>query len=158
MNPDNLTPVGPGNTLSLKHGANSPRVVESVASILAESVTDEAPWLKADIFQPAIWRYARAEARSQLLSAYILSVAEDHPERIRASLWDSASTADSTANRLSDALGLSPVSRARLAAIVSSTEATNAGLDALAERGRAARERREAELKAADTEAPDDAI
>ena len=33
---DHLKPAEPGNTLALKHGAESPRVVEAVAAVLAE--------------------------------------------------------------------------------------------------------------------------
>ena len=45
---------------------------------------------------------------------------------------------------MAESLGLTPLSRAKLAALVSSTEATNQGLDALAEKGRAIREKRNA--------------
>jgi hypothetical protein len=72
----------------------SPRVVDAVATILAE-----APWLEAEIFQPAIWRHARAEARARLLSNYLLQVAEEHPEKVGSRLWDSENGADNTRRR-----------------------------------------------------------
>jgi hypothetical protein len=140
------------NTASLVHGAQSPRVLDAAATVLAEAVVTEAPWLEAEIFQPAIWRYARAEARARLLSNYILQVADEHPEKIGARLWESANGADNTASKMAEALGLTPLSRARLAAIVTSTEATTQGLDVLAERGRAIRQRRDAALQPPDTE------
>jgi hypothetical protein len=148
-------PFENGNTKSLVHGARSPRVVDAAATILAESVVSEAPWLDAEIFQAAVWRYARAEARARLLSNYILEVAEDHPEQIGARLWESANGADNTASKMAESLGLTPLSRAKLAAIVASTEATSEGLTQLAERGHAIRERRDATLQAAENEAED---
>jgi hypothetical protein len=93
----------------------------------------EAKWLEAEIFQAAIWRYARAEARARLLSNYILSVAEEHPEKVGSRLWESANGADNTASKMAEALGLMPLSRAKLAELVTSTEATNEGLAQLAD-------------------------
>ena len=139
------------NTAALVHGARSPRVVDAVATVLAESVVAEAPWLEAEIFQPAIWRYARAEARARLLSNYILQVAEEHPEKVGSRLWESANGADNTASKMAEALGLTPLSRARLAAIVTSTEATTAGIADLAERGKAIRARRALEANEKDS-------
>jgi len=59
----------------------------------------EAKWLEAEIFQAAIWRYTRAEARARLLSNYILSVAEEHPEKVGSRLWEGANGADNAASR-----------------------------------------------------------
>jgi hypothetical protein len=146
-------PFEDGNTAALVHGAQSPRVVDAVAVVLAEAVVAEAPWLKAEIFQPAIWRYARAEARARLLSNFILEVAEEHSEKIGARLWESANGADNTANRMAESLGLTPLSRAHLAGIVTGTEATSAGITELAERGKAIRARRAAELQKDDDHA-----
>jgi hypothetical protein len=50
---------------------------------------------------------------------------------------------------MAEALGLIPLSRAKLAALVTSTEVASEGLAELAERGKAIRERRDAALKAA---------
>lgn len=132
----------PGNLIALKHGAESPRVIDSVAEVLADAVVEEAPWLKAQIFEAAIWRYARAEARARLLSNYILSVADEHPEKVGSRLWESASGADRTASKMAEALGLTPLSRAQLASLVSSTERGNQGVAQLGETGKAIRERR----------------
>jgi hypothetical protein len=140
----------PGNVIALKHGAESPRVTDAVAEIIADAVLAEAQRLEAEIFQGAIWRYARAEARARLLSNYILSVAEEHPEKVGSRLWESANGADNAASKTAEALGLTPLSRAKLAALVTSTEATSEGLAQPADKGRAIRERAQAALKDAE--------
>ena len=91
-----------GNQAVLVHGARSPRLVDAVATVLAEPA--EAPWLEAEIFQPAIWRHARAEARARLLSNYILQVAEEHPEEVGSRLWESENGTDNTASKMAEAL------------------------------------------------------
>jgi hypothetical protein len=139
---NNLKPVESAKVIALKHGAESPRV--TVAVVLAEGVVEEAPWLEAEIFQPAIWRYARAEARARLLGNYILSVAVEHPEKVGSRLWESANGADNTASKMAETLGLTPLSRAKLAQLVTSTEATTQGTEVLAKRGKSIRERRDA--------------
>jgi hypothetical protein len=99
----------PGNFIALKHGAESPRVKDAVAEIIAEAVLKEAPWLEAEIFEAAIWRYARAEARARLLSNYILATAEEHLEKVGSRLWESASSSDRTASQMAETLGLTPI-------------------------------------------------
>jgi len=38
-------PFEPGNTVSLHHGANSPRSLEPIAAELEEQIIQTAPWL-----------------------------------------------------------------------------------------------------------------
>jgi hypothetical protein len=139
-------PFEPGNLAATTHGADSPRIMAAKASVLSESILVECHWLASPVFRDAIERWARATARAELLTAYILEVAEQHPEKIGPRLWESASSADNAAGKAAADLGLTPLSQARLRSIIASTEATSAGLDALRAKGRAIRERRAAGL------------
>jgi hypothetical protein len=140
-------PFEDDNTAALVHGASSPRVHEAVAVILADAVVAEAPWLEAAIFQDAVWRYARAEARARLLNNYIFAIAEEHPEKVGVRVWEAASASDRTASKLAETLGLTPLSRAKLQQIVTGTASTEAALKQLADKGGAALNKRKAELQ-----------
>ena len=144
-------PFRSGNTKALVHGARSPRAIAARAEILTDAVVAEAPWLVAPIFQPAVERYARAEAIAQLTGEHILTLLEETPEKVGARLLEASSGATNTANRMAESLGLTPLSRAKLAALVTSTEATSEGMAQLIDRGRLIREKRDA-MKAAEEE------
>ncbi len=136
-----------GNTLSLVHGANSPRVIEAVARIVRDDVVAQAPWIVEPIFSDALQRYCRAEARARLLSEHIFAVIEEKGAgKVAQRLWESAVASDNAASKAAAEMGLTPLARARLAALTTGTAAGQASLEALAERGRAIRERRLAEI------------
>ncbi len=152
-----LTPVGPGNTLSLKHGADSPRVIAVMAGIVRDEVVDLAPWVTKPIFEDALWLYCRAEGRARLINDYIFKVADEQGvHRIPIRLFEAAVACDGAASRAADRLGLTPLSRAKLSQITTNTEATAAGLQSLEEQGRLIREKREAEFRQAESKADDD--
>jgi hypothetical protein len=122
-----------------KAGAAS---VAAAAAILTENVVIEAPRLQSPIYQPAITRYARAKAVATLIADYLLRVGEKHPERIGARLIEASNSSLNTANRMVESLGQTPVSRARLALLVTSSESNAEGLARLAATGRASLGRR----------------
>ena len=66
-----LTPVGPGNTLSVKHGMGSPAIVGAKADELRPVVTSVAPWTAAPEFRFAVDMYVRALATALLGLQYI---------------------------------------------------------------------------------------
>lgn len=141
-------PFVPGHVKSMVHGARSERVVEAVAKIVTSDVVAAAPWLIEPVFGDALERYARAEARSRLLTDHILRTAEEQgAEKIPVRLWESASAADNTAAKAAADLGLTPLARARLAALTTSTEVAAQSLDTLADRGAAVRRRRAAAIE-----------
>lgn len=145
-----------GNTWHLVHGADSPPVVEAVARIRHDEVVAQAPWLEQPIFADALHRYARAEARARLLSAHIFRVADEQgAEKVPQRLWEAAVASDNAASKAAAELGVTPLARARLAALTTSAEATAAGLADLAATGKAIKERRLAEL-AAQTDEPEE--
>ena len=60
-------PFEPGHTLTLRHGASSPRVIQPLADELAAAMVVAAPWLRAVAFAPAVADWSHAEARSAVL-------------------------------------------------------------------------------------------
>jgi hypothetical protein len=144
-------PFVPEHVRTLVHGANSPRVVEAVARIVESKVVEQAPWLVEPIFGDSLARYCRAEARARLLSEHILNLCETAgAHKVPQKLWDSASTADNTASKMATELGITPLARARLAAITTSADVGQASLDQLQARGAEIVARRRAELAAAE--------
>jgi hypothetical protein len=63
-------PFEAGHELTLTHGAYSPRRIEPLASALVAGLLDVAPWCAVQAFRPAV-AWANAEARTQLLRAYV---------------------------------------------------------------------------------------
>ncbi len=113
-------PFQPGHTLSMKHGARSPRMVDPIAAELVESVTSELVWLTpADM--PAVWAWARAEAQVQLLTEYLAKAGNESgdgvgdldADRVK-SAYALLHKAESRAATGRSRLGLDPLSRARL--------------------------------------------
>lgn len=113
-------PFAPGHTLSMQHGAYSPRRVDPIATDLVQRVTADLEWLTpADA--PAVWGWARAEAQVQLLSEYLAKAGEASDDgvgdldetRVQAA-YALLHKAESRAASGRAALGLTPISRARL--------------------------------------------
>lgn len=104
----------PGNTIAQKHGAFSPRVVDPVAASLVENVVELVPYLGDPSYEPAVWAWGRAEARVQVLAAWLdengpLDEAGD-PRPALAALLQFERLAMNHRTRL----GLDPLSRAAL--------------------------------------------
>jgi hypothetical protein len=143
------TPAEPGNLLALKHGADSPRVIEVMARLVREEVTEQANWITQPIFSDALERYCRVEARARLLSDHIFAVCESQgADKIPVRLWESSVAVDNAACRAAEALGITPLSRSRLALITASGELTAQQLAQLGETGKAIRAKRTAALEA----------
>ena len=123
-----------GHTLSLVHGADSPRTIEARAAEVRERIFELAPWLQQDAFVPAVARYLRAEARELLIHEHIAKVAADKGAgAVPIRLWESATACANASMKASALLGLDPQSYARLRATTghaATTEATLADLKA----------------------------
>ena len=106
--------VESGNTLSQKHGAWSSRIVDPVAHELVSIVLDQVPYLADPSYEPAVWAWARAEARVVVLSAWL----DDHGPLDKQGVPRPALSALKDFERLASAcrarLGLDPLSRAQL--------------------------------------------
>lgn len=72
--PTQRPPFAPGHELSLKHGAYSPRTVDPRAAELVDGVLadPELGYLAQPRFRAAVWSWARAEARVQLLEGWLV--------------------------------------------------------------------------------------
>src|SRR5204862_4660396 len=102
------------NSLAEKHGAFSPRRVDPVAAALVEQVIELVPYLGDPSYEPAVWAWGRAEARVQVLAAWLdengpLDEAGD-PRPALAALLQFERLASNHRTRL----GLDPLSRAQL--------------------------------------------
>ena len=121
-------PFPPGHTLTLKHGAFSPRRIQPVAEqLIAELLDDaEANYLRKPIWRRTVHAWARAEARVLLLTAWL----EDRGDAGIDSDGEVTSVLrvlkdwESRAEKARTRLGLDPLSAARLG-----RERTAAALD-----------------------------
>jgi len=129
-------PYQPGNLESVRHGANSQRLVDAAAQhYLVEArrmLGDDIPaWITPGMFQRSVMAWARAEARCDLVHAWIATHGELDPD---GNPWPAArflSDLEASAARRRSELGLDPTSRAKLGRDIASTEADLVDLAAL---------------------------
>lgn len=140
-------PFLPDHLKSLVHGARSPRIVEAVARVIQSEVVAEAPWLVSPIFGDALERYCRSEAKARILDEHILKVCDEQgAAKVSVRLWESSVQCSNAANRAAEALGLTPLSRARLAQLTTSVELSARNLEDLGATGAEIRRRRAAAI------------
>lgn len=112
--PGQRPPFQPGHTLSLRHGARSPRVVDPLADSILQRAVEDAPWLSEPKYAATVRAWARAEAQAELLTAW-LDEHGLHDEEGRLRYAEQAlHRAETRAMNLRSRLGLDPISRARL--------------------------------------------
>jgi len=140
-------PFEPGHTLSLRHGARSPRTVQAKVDELeptfAAWLDEHAPWAAAPVFELSRINTLRNRAIVDLLVTSIFETAEakgaDAVPLKRFEMCLSALRSEREALR---DLGLTPQTSAQLASTVTDTEASLARLTAT---GAAIMERRPAQ-------------
>lgn len=114
LQPWQRPPFERGNGLAVTHGAYSPRRVDPLATDLFEKIVTDLDYLADPSYRPALWAWARAEARVQLLSEWLDEhgpLAEDGtPRPALAALYQFERLAAEARSRL----GLDPLSRSRL--------------------------------------------
>jgi hypothetical protein len=119
----------PGDRIALKHGANSARSIAAKAEEVHAELLTVAPYLAEPKFIPAVHRYLTAAAREALLDAHIQSVsAEKGVGAISPKVFEQATAATRLAARLGSDLGLDPIGHARIRALSTGAEATEASL------------------------------
>lgn len=115
-------PFQPGNEAAVRSGAYSPRKVDPLAKELVDQVlVDPATgYLQAAHWRPALWAWARAEARVQLLTEWLANqvgdgdqIPDPGDERVRAASLE-LHRAEARATTGRTRLGLDPLSAARL--------------------------------------------
>jgi hypothetical protein len=113
------------NTLSLRHGTYSPRVVGQVAELVRTELLAQRPDLAGPEMATAVGLFCRASAREQI-GHLALERASAANAPISPRLLESVSAAARVAKELADSLGLSPRSAAELRAITTSVRLTEA--------------------------------
>jgi hypothetical protein len=128
----------PGNFIALKHGARSRRVYEPIARDLATGLLEERPDLED--FPDALTQWAEAEARAELLRAWVaergMFDAENTP---RSGVLTWLRVFENQALEARKTLGLDPRSHADLIRSRADAIKGELDLDGLAARGREAR-------------------
>jgi hypothetical protein len=111
----------PGHELSMRHGAYSPRKVDPLAGELVANIQAHVPHLAAPQWAPAVWAWARHEARAQLLTEYVMAAGErtgdgvgNLADRKVLAAYNALHRAEAAADRSRARLGLDPLSAARL--------------------------------------------
>ena len=122
-NPRQHPDFEPGNTLSLRHGYHSRRRVDPRARELVDMVLGDPDlsYLHAAPNRPALWAWAVAEARAELLGEYLAragdatgdGVGDLEDARVRTA-YGLLHRAETRAENGRKQLGLDPLSRARL--------------------------------------------
>ena len=106
--------IKPGETLAQKHGAFSDRVVDPVARELVGVVLAQVSYLGDPSYEPAVWSWARSEARVLVLSKWLdeNGTLDENgvPRPALTALKDFERLASTARSRL----GLDPLSRAQL--------------------------------------------
>ena len=99
----------PNNMAHLKHGAFSERIISEHAAQIRALLLDRYEYLGDLVFLEALERYCRAEARAQLLHAFVMeTAATEGVNAVRAYLWSEATRADALAAKTGSDLGLDP--------------------------------------------------
>jgi len=127
--PGQRPPFPMGNELSLQYGAYSPRTIEPVAAGIVEQLLadDQVAYLRAPAYRVSVWRYATAQAREDLLHAFMVAHGDDCQGCKRCvGLEDRWRILSTTAGRTAQRLGLDPLSRARLGKDVAQGRAADA--------------------------------
>ena len=149
----------PGNTLALKHGADSERFIAERAEQVHAAILEVAPWINEPHFLPEVARYLRACAREELLHSAIEQVAAAKgADKVPSRQWEQATAAARLASQLAAGLGLSPLGHAKLRAITAGAEVAQVGLADLMAQGRESRLRAEARFAAEAAQSPQEPL
>jgi hypothetical protein len=102
------------------HGAYCPRRVDPLAAELVEAIASHVDWWRP-CDAPSIWRWARLEARVQLLSEWLVERGDlDDDENVRPAA-NLLARLEARAESMAARLGLDPTSRTRLGRDVAAT-------------------------------------
>ena len=102
------------NTLAQRHGAWSDRVVDPVARELVTVVLDQVAYLADPSYEPAVWAWARAEARVLVLSKWLDDNGPLDESGTPRPALGALKEFENLAARARQRLGLDPLSRAQL--------------------------------------------
>ena len=107
-------PFQPGNTVRLTHGAYHEATIAPLARRLVTAAVEASPYLAADEYAAVLQAWGRAEAQVRLLDTYLAEHGPlDGKGKPRPAV-DLLLRYEALAARHRDALGLSPLARAKL--------------------------------------------
>ena len=100
--------------MPVKHWAYCERLVSAAAAEVGDEVLAEAPWIEDS--DPRLARLCRATARSNMLSDWILRLAdEEGVEAVPPTVWSEArAAAETVAQRMAGHLGLTGLGLAKM--------------------------------------------
>ena len=129
--PGQRPPFAPGNSLSVKHGIKSPSRVDPIAhGYIAEIVSDPTTsYLGQPRFSAALWSWASAQAKVQLLTLWVDDMPIDvqtYSGKGQTSPLELLRKWMATAQTWASRLGLDPLSAARLGKDVSQSRQASA--------------------------------
>lgn len=113
-------PFQPGNQLNLRHGANTPQIVDPLAQRYVEAMLaddDLPPMIRAPYFSEAVYGYCMARAKRDLIAAWCagMSIQEAaDSERGRTSPLELLRKWETTVDGKAKALGLTPAAWVRI--------------------------------------------
>jgi hypothetical protein len=128
-------PFEAGNTAGLVHGAHSARTIAAKAAELEPAfrvwLAEHAKWASAPEFGPVRVNYLRSAAVVELLETDIVATVTEHgTAKVPTRRFETLLSALRNERDALTAMGLTPPTRAQMAATVASTEATLADLRA----------------------------
>lgn len=128
---------GDGNTAAERHGADSERRWRPLAEQLEQDILGLAPWLTRPGFRPAVRAWAKAEAQATLIGEWLdeHGLLDDEGEPRPAATYSLRLEASAAAKR--QALGLDPLSFAKLLQTFTGTRGTDDVLESLQAEGAA---------------------
>jgi hypothetical protein len=120
-------PAEPGNTLALRHGANSPRLVSERAAEILEEYREKYPWLNAELDGVLFDDFIKSKARLDMLHEYVAGIisgeVEAYPrkgfprtgvEAVPDRLWQQLARESRIVADLGAKLGFAPTNRAAM--------------------------------------------
>jgi hypothetical protein len=106
--------VEKGNALAKKHGAWSDKIVDPVARDLVQIVLEQVGYLADPSYEPAVWAWARAEARVLVLNAWLDENGTLDEQGVPRPALNALKDFERLASSARARLGLDPLSRAQL--------------------------------------------
>lgn len=132
--PDGTRRFAPGHTLSTRHGAHSPRMVDPIAAELVEEAVATCDYLREPHYQAEVLAWARAEARVILVTRFLDERGPLDPEGKPWPATELLVRLERLAAERRHALGLTPMARARLGRDVAGAQVDFAALMASIDR------------------------
>jgi hypothetical protein len=116
-------PFAPGNTVTLQHGAYSPRTWKPLADQIAAELPDVAPWCCRPAYGSAVAAWSRTEAQIVLLMGWLDEHGPLDDEGVPRPATGLLATLERQAQSLRAELGLTPLALAKLLGALTSAPA-----------------------------------